>query len=101
AQDYVTSEPYVLAGLEFGWTGSARDYAWRVYRAQQARFRRTGNLTAASEDHVDQAPWFVYDTVYAGGKPWATITDRGEDAAALKALSTKAAFGWYALYGDD
>ena len=100
AQNFVVSEPYVLAGLEFGWTQAAADYAWRVYRAQQARFRRTGVLTAVTEDHVDQAPFFVYNSVYSAGKPWATVTDKGADATALRTLSTKAAFGWYALYRD-
>jgi hypothetical protein len=97
AQNFVLSEPYVLAGLEFGWTRAARECAWRAYRAQEARFRKTGIATAVSEDHVDQAPFFVYNSVWTAGKPWATVTEKGEDAAALRSLSTKAAFGWHAL----
>jgi hypothetical protein len=97
AQNFVVSEPYVLAGLEFGWTRAARECAWRAYRAQEARFRKTGVLTAVSEDHVDQAPFFVYNSLWTAGKPWATVTEKGEDATALRSLSTKAAFGWHAL----
>jgi hypothetical protein len=54
-------------------------------------------LTAVTEDHVDRAPYFVYNTVWSDGHPWATVTDKGADAAALRTLSVKAAFGWHAL----
>jgi hypothetical protein len=101
AQNHVVSEPYVLAGLEFGWTRSARECAWRAYRAQEARFRATGIPTAVSEDHVDRAPYFVYNSIWNAGRPWATVTEKGEDAAALRTLSVKAAFGWHALLRTD
>jgi hypothetical protein len=97
AQNSVVSEPYVLAGLEFGWSRAARECAWRAYRAQEARFRKTGIATAVSEDHVDQPPFFVYNSIWTAGKPWATVTEKSEDVAALRSLSTKAAFGWHAL----
>ncbi|HEV2611027.1 MAG TPA: DUF3131 domain-containing protein [Noviherbaspirillum sp.] len=101
AHNYVLSEPYVLDGLEFGWDRISREFAWRVYRAQEERFRATRLLTAVTEDHVDQAPYFVYNTVFSNGKPWSTITEKGEDASRLRSLSVKAAFGWYALYRTD
>jgi hypothetical protein len=101
AHNYVISEPYVLDGLEFGWDTASRELAWRVYHAQQRRFERTGVLTAVTEDHIDQKPYFVYNTVFSDGKVWNTITETGDDASAFRALSVKAAFGWYALFGDD
>ncbi len=101
AQNFVVSEPYILSGLEFGWTRQARECAWRTYKAQEQRFRKTGVLTAVSEDHVDQAPYFVYGSVWSGGKPWATVTEKGEDASKLRSLSTKAAFGWHALFRTE
>ena len=97
AQDFVVSEPYILWGLEFGWSRAARECAWRTYRAQEARFRQTGVPTAVTEDHVDRAPYFVYNTVWSNGRPWATVTENGTDASALRSLSVKAAFGWHAL----
>ena len=84
-----------------GFTGSAREAAWRVYRAQEARWRNTQVLTAVTEDHVDRAPWFVYNSVHTNGRDWVAVTDKGEDAPAVRSLSTKAAFGWHALYGND
>ena len=100
AHNYVVSEPYILDGIEFGWDSYSHEFAYRVYRAQEKRFDRTRILTAVSEDNIDQAPYFVYNTVFTNGKSWSTITDKGEDASPFKSLSTKAVFGWYALYAD-
>lgn len=101
AHNYVLSEPYVLDGLEFGWDHVSREFAWRIYRVQEERFRRTGVLTAVSEDHVDQSPYFVYNTIFTNGKSWNTLTEKGEDASVLRSLSVKAAFGWHALYRSE
>jgi hypothetical protein len=98
AHNYVVSEPYILDGVEFGWDQTSRELAFRVYRAQEERFKHTGVPTAVSEDNIDQPPYFVYNTVFTGGKVWGTISETGADASAFKTLSTKAAFGWHALY---
>jgi hypothetical protein len=98
AFNYVVSEPYILAGMELGFDDVSREFAAAVYRAQQARFETTGILTAVSEDNIDTAPYFVYNTVFTAGKAWACITDQGADASAFRSISTKAAFGWHVLY---
>ncbi|MCL1125245.1 DUF3131 domain-containing protein [Shewanella surugensis] len=98
AHNYVVSESYILDGIEFGSDSISRIFAYRVYKAQKNRFDRLGILTAVSEDNVDQPPYFVYNTVFSDGKEWNAISDTGADASQLKTLSTKAAFGWYALY---
>ncbi|MES2844212.1 MAG: DUF3131 domain-containing protein [Pseudomonadota bacterium] len=95
---YTLSEPYVLSGLEFGTSLRMQEMAWRVYQAQENRFQQTGQLTAVTEDHLDQAPYFVYSSVFANGLPWNVVTDTGEDARNFRTLSTKAAFGWNALF---
>jgi hypothetical protein len=99
AHNYVVSEPYILDGIEFGWDDISREFAFRVYAAQQERFSKTGVLTAVSEDNIDQAPYFVYNTVYTDGKVWNCITDEGKNADAFRSISTKAVFGWHVLYG--
>ncbi|KMV29873.1 DUF3131 domain-containing protein [Photobacterium swingsii] len=98
AHNYVVSESYILDSLEFGADSISKIFAYRVYKAQENRYERTGILTAVSEDNVDEAPYFVYNTVFSDGKEWNAISDQGDDASHLKTLSTKAAFGWYALY---
>lgn len=101
AHNYVVSEPYILDGIEFGWDHISQELAWRVYKAQEKRAATTGILTAVSEDNIDQAPYFVYNTVFTSGKAWNAITEKGEDASQFKTLSTKAAFGWHLLYETD
>ncbi|EIJ42537.1 Protein of unknown function (DUF3131) [Beggiatoa alba B18LD] len=101
AHNYVVSESYILDGLEFGWDDTSRELAYRVYQVQEARYKDTQLLTAVSEDHIDQAPYFVYNTIYSSGHFWNTITDKGEDASQFKSLSLKAVFGWHVLYQTD
>ncbi|TKB53009.1 DUF3131 domain-containing protein [Ferrimonas aestuarii] len=101
AHNYVVSESYILDGLEFGWDRISHEFAWRVYQAQQGRYQRTGQLTAVSEDNIDRPPYFVYNTVFSSGQAWHATTDTGEDADEFRSISTKAAFGWYALYQDE
>ncbi|VFQ42954.1 DUF3131 domain-containing protein [Desulfoluna butyratoxydans] len=101
AHNYVVSEPYILDALEYGWDETSREFAYRVFTAQQRRFEATGTLTAVSEDNIDTAPWFVYNTVFTDGKIWNCITEAGEDASAFKSLSTKAAFGWHCIFDTD
>jgi len=101
AFNYVVSEPYILDGLEFGWDSVSEEFAHRIYQVQQKRFRETGIITAVSEDHIDKAPYFVYNTIFADGKTWNCITDKGADASDFKNLSTKAAMGWHVLFSDD
>lgn len=101
ALNYVVSEPYILDGMEYGWDTVSREYAYRVFHAQEERFERLHILSAVSEDNLDRPPYFVYNTVYTNGKAWNAVTETGEDASKFKSLSTKAAFGWYALYNDS
>jgi hypothetical protein len=101
ALNYVVSEPYILDGLEFGGGRVPSELAWRVYRVQEERYKKTGIPTAVSEDHIDQAPYFVYNTVFVNGKFWQAITDDGKDAEPFKTLSTKSVFGWQALYRTE
>jgi hypothetical protein len=101
AHNYVVSEPLILDGIEFGGDKVSREFAFRIYRAQEERFKKTGIFTAVSEDHLDQAPYFVYNTVYVNGQPWKAISDLGEDLEAFKNLSVKSVFGWHALYDSE
>lgn len=98
AHNYVVSEPYILDGIEFGWDRISAEISRRVYKVQENRFEETGTLTAVSEDHIDQAPYFVYNTVFTDGKTWNCITENGQDASQFKSLSTKAVIGWHMLY---
>ena len=94
----ILSEPYMLQALELGLDTENRLMAERVYLAQEARFRDTGILTAVSEDHIDQAPHFLYSSVFTNGEPWGVVTEAGSFHPNLRTLSVKASFAWDALY---
>jgi hypothetical protein len=98
AHNYVVSESYILDGLEYGWDAISKEFAYRVYRAQEERFKATGKVVAVSEDNLNSAPYFVYNTVYTDGKAWNAITESGADASKFKTISTKAALGWSILF---
>ncbi|MBN3939012.1 DUF3131 domain-containing protein [Nostoc sp. NMS9] len=101
ANNYVVSESYILDGIEFGLQGELADFAARVLDVQKRRFDTTGQLTAVTEDNIDQAPYFLYNTIYANGANWATITDANQPYPQFRSISTKAAFGWRYLFPDN
>lgn len=101
AHNFVVSEPYILEGIEMGFDDISKEFAFRVYKAQEERFNNTGILTAVSEDNIDKKPYFVYNTVFSDGKIWNCITDKGVDSSQFKSLSTKAVFGWHTLYRNN
>ena len=94
----ILSEPYLLAALEIGLDSEGRILAHKVYAAQQARFEDTGIPTMVSEDHVDARPSFLYSSVFANDQNWAVVSEAGNFHNELRTLSTKAVFGWDALY---
>jgi hypothetical protein len=98
---FVVSEPYVFDGLEFGFDARSHRFATAIYKAQEARYAETGILTAVSESHLDEAPYFVYSSVWGGGAPWAVMTFQGERLDSKRTVTTKTAFAWYALFGTD
>jgi len=101
AHNYVVSEPFLLDAFEFGFDRHSRLLALNAYEAQKRRSERVGRPVAVTESHLDRPPHFVYNTIFANGKAWNAITDQNEDASAHRTLSTKAAMGWYVLFGEE
>ena len=97
--DRVVSEPFVMMGLETGWDDSTRVLSERLLSLQEERFRRTGEVTIASEDAVDVPPYyFYYYCIYCNGKPFVIdIHTPGHTMDKPRWVSTKNAFGWHAL----
>jgi hypothetical protein len=96
----ITSEPYIMLGLETGWySPELRTQAWRVLSAQEARYRSTGTITMASEDALPDPPFFFYYyNIYREGRSFA-VDAAGRQGWVEKPrwISTKAAFAWHAL----
>ena len=101
ANNYVVSESYILDGIEFGFLGKQQEYAERVFEVQRRRYLATGQLTAVTEDNIDGAPYFLYNTIFSNGNAWATITEKNELYPEKRSISTKAAFGWRYIFPDS
>jgi hypothetical protein len=101
--DRLNSEPFILAGLEFGWSPEMRELALNVLAAQEARYKQTGQLTMVSEDALNVKPhYFYYYCVYCNGKSFVVdVAEPGKSLDGPRWISTKAAFGWHTLVGND
>lgn len=96
----ITSEPYIMMGMETGWySPELRQQAWRVLAAQEARYKLTGILTMVSEDALPDPPfYFYYYDVYRQGRPFAVDAPAGGGYVERpRWVSSKAAFAWHAL----
>ncbi len=96
--NYVTSEPYVLDGLETGFKALPAVSAGRLLQAQTRRAQATGEFTAWSEDNIDQKPYFLYNNVFVDGQPWQVVSPQGKDNYKLRVSSTKTAVSWHMLF---
>lgn len=103
----ITTTPYVLSGIEYGWElpGADRDIirllrqrASNVYRVQEMRWQKEKILTARSDFALSAPPWHVNDTIFANGYAWNTLADDGKWLPRLAQVSTRAVFGLWALW---
>lgn len=96
----ITSEPYIMMGMETGWySPELRQQAWRVLAAQEARYKSTGTITMVSEDALPDPPfYFYYYDVYRQGRTFAVDAHSGQGyVESPRWISSKAAFAWHAL----
>lgn len=102
--DMMTSEPFVMMGLELGWkTATWRNLALNALAAQEARFKQTGIVTMVSEDAIPVPPsYFYYYLLYRDGHPFVVSTVSGTVSDSFpRWVSAKAAFGYHALAPSD
>jgi hypothetical protein len=100
----LTSEPYIMMGLETGWWAPALgDQARAVLAAQQARYDQQGIITIVTEDAMPDAPYyFYYYSVYHSGKTFVVEgPGYGTVVSNPRWVSSKAAFAWRALIPTD
>lgn len=101
--DRLTSEPFILLGLEVGWTPDEAALARNLLAVQRARWERTKIVTIASEDAVGIAPhFFYYYCVYCSGRSFVIETSEpGRALSSPRWVSTKATIAWHALLPSD
>ena len=97
--DRLTSEPFILLGLEIGWTDEEAKVAKALLEVQAERYRRTKIVTIVSEDAVGVEPhYFYYYCVYCSGRAFVIEShEPGRRFNSPRWQSTKATFGWHAL----
>lgn len=97
--NFVESEPFWYLGFEYGVNDEeSGQYIENIYKVQEERYKRTGQITAVTEDNIDTRPYFLFNTVYTHGEAWKTINQHGEDYDEYKTVSTKAAIGMRYLF---
>jgi hypothetical protein len=99
--DKLTSEPFVLMGMELGYDPEFVSLARAMLAVQEARYRETGTITMVSEDAIEVPPWyFYYYSVYSEGEQFA-VRAHGPVRNGPRWVSAKAAFAWHALFPSD
>ncbi|MEM9904720.1 MAG: DUF3131 domain-containing protein [Cyanobacteria bacterium P01_D01_bin.44] len=95
-----TSTPFILYGLEFGFDPKMRSHVDAIFKAEAARYERTGTFSASGTTLVNLEPYIIHNTLVSNGDPWQTVTDTGEDATDYRMVSTAVAFAYLTLYPD-
>jgi hypothetical protein len=97
----ITSEPYMMMGLETGFYSPVlRAQASAVLAAQEARYRNTGIVTMVTEDALPDPPYyFYYYSLYSDGQSFVVEgPDADQGVSEPRWVSTKAAYAWHALF---
>jgi hypothetical protein len=99
--DKLTSEPFILMGMELGYDPEFEALSRAMLAVQEARYRDTGTITMVSEDAIEVPPWyFYYYSVYSEGEQFA-VRAHGPVKNGPRWVSAKAAFAWHALFPSD
>ncbi len=108
----VVSTPFLLLGLEFNWD-QPTDYslddqvhtddfmaelAEKIYRVQAARHREDRIFTARADHQLNREPYFIYDTLFAAGFAWNTLSANGDFKPDEALVSIRAVFPMWALW---
>lgn len=101
--DRLNSEPFILMGIELGFSAGMETLARNVLAAQKARFEQTGKLTMVSEDALNIPPYyFYYYCVLCNGRAFTVdVAETGKHLDQPRWVSTKASFGYHALLGTE
>lgn len=101
ANNYVLTESYTMDAQENGIDNENRQLIRNIFEVQKERWKRTGVVTAVTEDNIDRKPYFLYNSIFNAGIPWSTINPRGNSYGELKTVSTKAALSLAVLFPEE
>jgi len=99
---FLNSEPFILSKIELDFIDdNFEDITKKIYKIQKIRWEKYKKLTAFSEDAIDKKPWFLYNSIYHENIYWSAFSLNGEEYKNLRTLSTKACFGFDAIFNDN
>jgi len=107
--------PYSFMGMEFNWdrvddmhsldskhtNTLLNQAAWQVYKVQELRYQNEKIYTARTEHILNSEPYFLYDSIFANGYAWNTISDTSKRYKNKALVSVKAAFSMHILWNTD
>jgi hypothetical protein len=99
----LVSDPFVLGAMELsGVHPQFSALGENIFKVQRARWRHQKRLTAKGRDMHQQAGAQVVNHIYHPdqGTAFNCSLPTGSDIA-CQSISTKIAYGWHALYGDE
>ncbi len=100
----LTSEPYILTGIEVGYNKDYKKMANLVYEAQKKRYLIKGIPTSLSEGSIDKSPWFMFSGITNDrGEDWPVsrhIGGKTKNYSDLRSFNSKAAIAWDVLQDD-
>jgi hypothetical protein len=99
---FLNSEPFILSKIELDFIDdNFEDITKKIYKIQKIRWEKYKKLTAFSEDAIDKKPWFLYNSIYHENIYWSAFSPNGKEYKNLRTLSTKACFGFDAIFNDN
>ena len=97
----VVTESYLMDAFENGYDEENKSIINNIYQVQKKRWQDTGIVTAVSEDNINRPPYFIYNTIFSGGKTWVAKTSKGKILQEHKTISNKAAISMAMLFPED
>jgi len=98
----ITTEPILHAVFELELAQEFYDWAYKVYRVQEERYKATGKPTAFTEGAYHAPAHYIYEwIVLSRDKIWYIITPKGQPMDIPPVVYTKAAFGMHAIWSSS
>jgi len=102
---YITTEPFILGVIDLNLNDVFKEYAQRVYRAQEKRYTLTKILTAWSEgaydDYEGKGTYYLYEWIVADKEKWIVYSPSLERTKITPVIYTKVAFAFHAMYNTN
>jgi hypothetical protein len=99
--NFVLTDSYTLDAMELGIRTDNQTLVDNIFKVQKERWRRTGIATALTDGHINQPPYYLYNTIFDAGLPFTTTTDTGLRSEEMRTISTRAGFMLAALFPED